>query len=928
MVDYSRAARQAHGEFRTHHHPASPPNSRQEASKSSLNPYQHAGKEWFVEKHPRNALERYIDCLCPHARHRPGHEPEHAPHGAMAGHFASKRKGGWICSICRRKPGLRPPGEDEDTIANSGKASSSTVKLLTPQAIIDITIYFLFMAFFVASELWANSASGDMYFFGSKIREQYTQVEFRPEDAFVKKTFDDIATVQELRQWMLGPFVSAAYSAGTFDGDEAALLHGPAAAGYGRARAWDRDVGNRTEHGMLGRNRLIGGIRIGQLRSKLIPCSEKYTAPPQFRVGPGTWDGGQFFPSPSSSSTSSSSSSSSSSAAAANNNASYLECLAVPVGAFDRAEEPRAAYGGPLNQSFRFGGVSMDLVPDHIRPDTKPDGIWVARDPPEDVEAMRKQRFSGFQSRYLVSYPVPAYSVLLPGPDQLATAKAKELINYNGTAVQFMRERLLRLLDDGYIDRQTVAITFEFTYYNPSLRGTCAFRATVELGAMGGAMPSHYMYTYRLYRYETGYDYAQLAGEAIVAFFYLFYIVREVVFLFRDGVFFELLNFTRILHRLNLIIFVAVWAVRVTAFAALPGGSDPFNTKVYFEAYDYLDYLRPSLIWYYARNLNSLNTFLVWFKLVSFLSYVPRFALLQTTLAMAARNTAAFVLIFAIQLLGFVQAYVLCFGTTISDFRTTSKAAYALLNSLLGDFDFWALEEKQGFMGPVLFIFFTLGAVFVYLNVLIALISDSFEGALDVMEDNDALYVRNFDRLEARATLRSGTKDGSTKRRRGCTDYLFLACCLPCVPTSRKRAVERGEAERLEMERLARKHFEPSAEQEALRHLGVTEQHLVKTTASLAKGLKTALAVHKEIASRQADRKALSAVKVEMPSTPSLVARRKWQEEAIKAKARKNWKAGISKVRNRLSAAAAFSAAGRKRGQSRELAAGQARAEA
>jgi hypothetical protein len=49
------------------------------------------------------------------------------------------------------------------------------------------------------------------------------------------------------------------------------------------------------------------------------------------------------------------------------------------------------------------------------------------------------------------------------------------------------------------------------------------------------------------------------------------------------------------------------------------------------------------------------------------------------------------------------------------------------MRSLLGDFDFKELEDAHFVMGPVFFLIFVGLAVFVVLNMLIAIISDAYE---------------------------------------------------------------------------------------------------------------------------------------------------------------------------------------------------------
>jgi len=132
-----------------------------------------------------------------------------------------------------------------------------------------------------------------------------------------------------------------------------------------------------------------------------------------------------------------------------------------------------------------------------------------------------------------------------------------------------------------------------------------------------------------------------------------------------------------------------------------------------------------------AVSVQACNVFLNWFKVVAFLSASPLFGLLMDTLTLAAPKVGGFSLVFGIILYGFAQAHVMVFGDYLSDFRTIENSCFTLLRSLLGDFDFVAMQEADTTMGPVFFVLYVSIAVLVILNMIIAIISDAYveEGA-------------------------------------------------------------------------------------------------------------------------------------------------------------------------------------------------------
>eukprot|EP00949_MAST-11_sp_MAST-11-sp1_P000021 g21.t1 len=113
-----------------------------------------------------------------------------------------------------------------------------------------ICVYFVFLAVFTVGFL-APFQNEDKYHFLNNLRTQFSHVEFDEEDSPTwGKTMDDVATVNEMYQWLKGPFLAAAYGKGTYDGQM-----------------------NTTGY-ILGYGRVVGGIRIGQIRAKERPCHD------------------------------------------------------------------------------------------------------------------------------------------------------------------------------------------------------------------------------------------------------------------------------------------------------------------------------------------------------------------------------------------------------------------------------------------------------------------------------------------------------------------------------------------------------------------------------------------------------------------------------------------------------------------------------
>ena len=91
---------------------------------------------------------------------------------------------------------------------------------------------------------------------------------------------------------------------------------------------------------------------------------------------------------------------------------------------------------------------------------------------------------------------------------------------------------------------------------------------------------------------------------------------------------------------LNLLFFVLQWVYVAIAFRHLPAAPDIWGGDTFFDFRVGMRALNDQ------RRLLACNCFLNWFKVVFFMSYIPVFALLLDTLALATPVLSGFILVF------------------------------------------------------------------------------------------------------------------------------------------------------------------------------------------------------------------------------------------------------------------------------------------
>ena len=99
---------------------------------------------------------------------------------------------------------------------------------------------------------------------------------------------------------------------------------------------------------------------------------------------------------------------------------------------------------------------------------------------------------------------------------------------------------------------------------------------------------------------------------------------------------------------------------------------------------------------------------------------------LSGTLARCWGDLIGFLVMFFIIFGAFIQLGYLLFGTQIFDYSSLYHTIFALIRTILGDFDFTQLEKANYVFGPIYFLCFVFFVFFVLLNMFLAILSDSF----------------------------------------------------------------------------------------------------------------------------------------------------------------------------------------------------------
>jgi len=126
------------------------------------------------------------------------------------------------------------------------------------------------------------------------------------------------------------------------------------------------------------------------------------------------------------------------------------------------------------------------------------------------------------------------------------------------------------------------------------------------------------------------------------------------------------------------------------------------------------------------HSLISFNSILCFFRLFKYSSAANRLSQLTNTLHRASGEIVLFLPIFIIIILSFGISFYLAFGVDVFAFRSLTETFVSLSRSLIGDFDFLSIQQSNRFLGPLLFVTYTVVVFFILLNMFLAIINDSY----------------------------------------------------------------------------------------------------------------------------------------------------------------------------------------------------------
>lgn len=279
------------------------------------------------------------------------------------------------------------------------------------------------------------------------------------------------------------------------------------------------------------------------------------------------------------------------------------------------------------------------------------------------------------------------------------------------------------LKSNNWVDKYTRAVFVEFTVYNGYSNLYCVANLLLEFTAAGGVVPFIQLLSTRIDRY--------------VGNFLLFVLICEVSFVVFT-IIFTYREFKRLLKTDLKEYLTAFWTWIEIALLSLSWTSialyfirfalDRFTKKTFREnPNEFVNFHHLALVDQLFGYVYAFVVFMISVKFLRLFRFNRRMSLLGSTLKCAAKELLHFGIIFGLVFVGFSHLCYLVFSHELYKFHTFVTTVETLISVMLGKFSYVTLEKANRVLGPMMFFFYSIGVVFILVNMFLSIIVENFK---------------------------------------------------------------------------------------------------------------------------------------------------------------------------------------------------------
>lgn len=290
-----------------------------------------------------------------------------------------------------------------------------------------------------------------------------------------------------------------------------------------------------------------------------------------------------------------------------------------------------------------------------------------------------------------------------------------------------LRNKMIQLRDEGWIDRYTRAVFVEFTVMNPGINLFSVSMLLSEFRPSGGLFPSYRFEPAMLLPYMNSAMLFQLACEIIYLIFIVIFLVKEARAIYRDrcAYFKEFWNLVELA-----IIFMSVSATVIYFYRLF----EVNKLTERFRISHGNEYMKFQYVGYWSEMMSYMIGWLVFLaslKFLKLLRFNKRMSLLASTLKASCKDLMHFSIIFNIVFLAFIQVFYLIYVANIKDFKTFISSVESGIVMMMGKFDIYEMIMVDPVITQVCLFFYVLTITFIIVNMFLSILNETF-GAVRV----------------------------------------------------------------------------------------------------------------------------------------------------------------------------------------------------
>ncbi|XP_075240258.1 polycystin-2-like [Convolutriloba macropyga] len=272
-----------------------------------------------------------------------------------------------------------------------------------------------------------------------------------------------------------------------------------------------------------------------------------------------------------------------------------------------------------------------------------------------------------------------------------------------------------------WVDTMTRAVIIEFTVFNPNVNLFSVVSLVIEFSAQGDGYPFEQMKTLRLYPYMSSAGYLVLVCQlAYLAFLiYYMYVEAKEVKQLKWGYLKQFWNWVEI------IIIILSWVSFGLIISYVVGVEVTMNQIKEFSNTRFISFGGPATVNETYKIVSAITCYFGYIKLMHMLRFNKKMSSFACVLKVASNDITNFLIMFTVVFIAFAQFAYLVLGSVVSGYKSFVTTSTTLMAMLLGQWDFYEVEEADRLLGPGFLFTYIIAANLILLNVFLSIICEA-----------------------------------------------------------------------------------------------------------------------------------------------------------------------------------------------------------